>query len=67
MPTYNASKFLDESIKSVINQTYKNWEIILVDDFSKDNTRDIIKTWAEKEPRIKYFSLKKIQELRHIP
>jgi len=38
MPTYNCGKFIEETIKSVANQTYKNWELIIVDDCSKDNT-----------------------------
>ena len=42
MPTYNCGKFIEETIKSVANQTYKNWELIIVDDCSKDNTEEIV-------------------------
>ena len=42
MPSYNTGKFIKESINSVINQTYTNWELIIVDDCSKDNTDEIV-------------------------
>lgn len=42
-PTYNDEKTIKNTIKSVINQSYKNWEMIIVDDCSKDNTGEIIK------------------------
>ena len=57
MPTYNCGKFIEETIKSVANQTYKNWELIIVDDCSKDNTEDIINRYAESDNRIKYHKL----------
>lgn len=38
MPSYNSSKFIAASIESVIAQTYKNWELLITDDCSKDNT-----------------------------
>lgn len=44
MPSYNTAKYINESIKSVINQTYSNWELIIVDDCSSDNTDEIIKS-----------------------
>lgn len=53
MPSYNASKYITESIKSVQNQTYENWELIIVDDCSKDNTVEIIKSFNDE--RIKLF------------
>ncbi len=43
MPSYNTAKYINESIRSVINQTYSNWELIIVDDCSSDNTDEIIK------------------------
>ncbi len=44
MPSYNTGKFIQETIDSVINQTYDNWELIIVDDCSSDNTDDIVKS-----------------------
>ncbi|WP_256875666.1 glycosyltransferase family 2 protein, partial [Actinobacillus suis] len=38
MPVYNAEEYIEEAIKSVLNQTYSNWELILVDDCSTDNS-----------------------------
>lgn len=58
-PTYNAEKFIGETLKSVQNQTYQNWEMILVDDSSKDETVKIISDFAEKDSRIKLFKLEK--------
>lgn len=59
MPVYNASKFLEEAIDSVINQTYKKWELIAVDDGSKDNSLEILKKYAKKYPQIRVFHNKK--------
>ncbi|MFB3386196.1 glycosyltransferase family 2 protein [Flavobacterium sp. LAR06] len=58
-PTYNAEKFITETLKSVQNQTYQNWEMILVDDASMDKTVKIISDFAEKDSRIKLFKLEK--------
>lgn len=53
MPNYNASKYIDASIHSVLNQTYKNFELIIVDDVSTDNSVELIKKYEDK--RIKLF------------
>ncbi len=53
MTCHNGERFLIESIKSIINQTYSNWELIFIDNFSKDKSEDIIKSF--KDERIKYF------------
>lgn len=53
VPVYNREKFLDKCITSLINQTYKNLEIILVDDGSKDNSLSICQKYADKDDRIK--------------
>lgn len=55
MPAFNASTFIAESIESVIAQTYKSWELLIVDDGSVDNTAAIIQSYAAKYPQIKYF------------
>ncbi|RAN63635.1 glycosyl transferase, partial [Dolosigranulum pigrum] len=44
MPAYNAATFIQETIQSVINQTYQNWELLIVDDASTDNTIDKIRS-----------------------
>jgi teichuronic acid biosynthesis glycosyltransferase TuaG len=57
MPCYNAEKTIDDSIRSVISQTYQNWELIIVDDFSSDRTKEIVLGCAVLNPKIKYFRL----------
>ena len=52
VPVYNASQYLDRCIESLVNQTIKDIEIILVDDGSTDNSLSISKTWSEKDERI---------------
>lgn len=59
MPTYNCGKFIAETIESVINQTYKNWEILIIDDCSTDNTKDIVEKYQKKYKNIKYTILDK--------
>lgn len=56
-PSYNAEEYIDETIKSVINQTYTHWEMIIVDDISTDKTIDIVKEYAKKDSRIHYYIL----------
>jgi glycosyltransferase involved in cell wall biosynthesis len=53
LPTYNGSKYLASSIESCINQTYQNWELIIVDDASTDDTPSIIEQYLEKDQRIR--------------
>ena len=48
MTSYNASNFIKDSIKSILKQSYKNWELVIVDDCSKDNSVKIIKKFKEK-------------------
>ena len=54
-PVYNSEKYLAETIESVIAQTYKNWELILVDDCSTDSSASIIREFIEKDNRIIYL------------
>lgn len=53
VPAFNAEKYLDRSIKSILNQTYDNLEIIIIDDASKDNSKKIIQKYASLDNRIR--------------
>lgn len=53
MAAYNAEKTIGQAIKSVIGQTYENWELIVVDDRSTDNTTDIVQKFKDEDARIK--------------
>lgn len=55
MPAYNQAQYIHEAIDSVVNQTYKNWELIIVDDGSPDNVADIVKDYTCKDKRIKFY------------
>ncbi|MCB0376731.1 MAG: glycosyltransferase family 2 protein, partial [Sinomicrobium sp.] len=58
-PVYNSGRFLEQSITSVLNQTYQNWELRIVDDCSEDNSRQIISRYADADNRIKPLFLNK--------
>ena len=58
-PTYNCAKFISETIESVQAQTYTNWEMIIVDDCSNDNTKEIVEQYQKEDPRIQYHCLEK--------
>lgn len=64
MPSYNASRFIAESINSVLLQTYSNWELLIVDDCSKDNSVEIAQRFANIDERVRLFPLKKMWVLR---
>ncbi len=53
LPCYNGAGYLAQSIESCISQTYKDWELIIVNDCSKDNSLEIMKEFAAREPRIR--------------
>jgi glycosyltransferase involved in cell wall biosynthesis len=55
IPTYNRANIIRETIQSVCEQTFENWEIIIVDDGSTDNTSQVIKQISESNPRIRYI------------
>jgi hypothetical protein len=55
VPCYNQSQFLDEALQSVFDQTYTNWECIIVNDDSPDNTEEVAKKWVEKDSRFVYL------------
>ncbi len=54
-PTYNCAKYIVETIRSVQAQTYDDWEMIIADDCSTDNTKEVIEPYLEKDKRIKYI------------
>lgn len=55
-PTFNSAKFVSETIQSVISQDYNNWEMIVIDDHSSDNTVEIVHSWIEKDKRIRLLT-----------
>lgn len=55
MPVYNAEKYLDTAIGSILNQTFKDFEFIIIDDGSSDLSWQVVKSWSKKDPRIKPF------------
>jgi teichuronic acid biosynthesis glycosyltransferase TuaG len=57
VPVYNAARFMDDTIQTVLSQTYQNWEILLVDDCSSDDSVQIIQKYQKKDERIKLFKL----------
>lgn len=57
-PAYNAAEYISETIESVLEQTYPNWEMLIVNDCSKDNTAQIAQSYAAKDNRIKLINLK---------
>lgn len=59
MPTYNCAKFIAESIDSVIAQTYTNWGLIIVDDCSTNNTKEILTPYLQKYKNMHYTCLTK--------
>ena len=54
MPSWNTARFIAASIQSVMDQTYRNWELLIVDDCSTDNTDEIVAPFL-KDPRVRYF------------
>ena len=58
IPAYNAAKVIDKCLNSIVNQTYPNFELIIINDCSKDSTGEILQKWSESDKRIKYENLK---------
>ena len=58
LPNFNSSKFLNQTLKSILEQTYKNWRLVIIDDCSDLKTINILKKYI-KDKRIKIFWLKK--------
>ncbi|ASM35567.1 family 2 glycosyl transferase [Campylobacter sputorum subsp. bubulus] len=59
MPSYGSEKFIEEAIKSVLFQTYDNYELIIIDDCSPDNSNKIIEEYIKKYNKIKFIKLEK--------
>ncbi|MFT4659776.1 MAG: glycosyltransferase involved in cell wall biosynthesis [Patiriisocius sp.] len=55
MPAFNADKYISSAIESIIQQSYNNWELIVVDDGSTDKTNEIVRTYMTKDERIKLY------------
>lgn len=55
VPCYNQAQYLDECLQSVLDQTYHNWECIIVNDGSPDNTDEVAQKWVNKDARFKYI------------
>jgi teichuronic acid biosynthesis glycosyltransferase TuaG len=55
MPAYNAEKYIAESIRSVLDQTYQDWELIVVDDGSTDKTAQVVQSFSAQHARVKYI------------
>ena len=55
IPTYNRGNLIENTIKGVIDQTYTDWELLIVDDGSTDNTKEIVGEFIKNDKRIKYF------------
>ena len=58
VPIYNAEKYIEKCLDSIVNQTYENIEIVLIEDGSTDNSLEIIKEYSKQDKRIKIISIK---------
>ena len=58
VPIYNAERFLDDTINTVLNQSYEKWELLLINDCSSDNSKNVYEKYI-KDKRIKWFKIKK--------
>ena len=56
LPNYNSQDYIDQTLKSVINQSYKNWKLFIIDDGSNLETRKILKKYKKKKIKIIYLS-----------
>ena len=60
-PTYNAVDYVSETIQSVLDQTYQNWELLITDDCSTDQTWDLLQEYSLRDVRVKLFKLEENQ------
>lgn len=59
MPSYNAARYIAESIESILAQSYQNWELVICDDCSTDGTRQILEDYAHRDARVRVFLMDK--------
>ena len=62
VPTYNYGHLISETLTSIQSQTYENWECIIVDDGSTDNTREVVACYSAKDPRIRYIQQENLRQ-----
>ena len=55
LPTYNRASYLNRSVDSIINQTHTNWELLIIDDGSTDETLSLVKVYLNRFPNVRYF------------
>ena len=58
MPVHNALPHLDEAIESIVGQTYKDFEFVILDDASTDGSTERLREWAKRDPRIRLIEVK---------
>lgn len=67
IPVYNSEKYLEKTIKSILEQTYNNYELILIDNGSTDNSAEICKKYQEKDKRVNFiFKAKRAYQMQGI-
>lgn len=64
IPVYNVEDYLEESLNSILNQTFKDFEVICINDGSTDNSLSILNKFKEKDIRIKIINQKKFRKWR---
>ena len=57
MPTYNSAKYIEFAIEDIIKQDYSNWELIIIDDGSKDNTKEILEKYRSEKIRVFFMPM----------
>jgi glycosyltransferase involved in cell wall biosynthesis len=60
LPNYNHQKYLSKRIESILNQSFVDFELIILDDASKDDSREVIQTYVDKDKRITHFIKRKV-------
>ncbi len=63
MPTFNRANMIGMAINSILRQNYKDWELLIVDNESTDNTKEVVEKFSNNDSRIKYFYVKKNPEI----